>query len=140
MATQDFEYEGYHFKSGTVFTINAWAIALDDREYKDAEKFEPDRFMDNEVMQPLLGHWGFGAGRRVCIGWSVGAQNLFIELARIIYCFNVEQIPGHEIDTHRIPPLAHDSAPFQVKITPRSPAHAALIERECKSALTASLV
>jgi len=32
-----------------------------------------------------------------------------------------------------IPQQTHGAAPFRVKITPRSEAHAALIRRECKA-------
>lgn len=38
---KDDEYEGYKFPAGTIFTWNAWAIALDPREYKDPERFYP---------------------------------------------------------------------------------------------------
>lgn len=35
-----------------------------------------------------------------------------------------------------IPQITHNTAPFHVRITPRSAAHAALVERECAEAVT----
>lgn len=44
---QDDEYEGYRFPAGTQFTWNAYAIALDEKEYADPMRFEPERFMND---------------------------------------------------------------------------------------------
>jgi cytochrome P450 len=62
MLTQELEYEGYRFPAGTQFTWNAYAIALNEEDYSDAHKFNPDRFMNDDLRSPLKGHWSFGAG------------------------------------------------------------------------------
>lgn len=104
---KDDEYEGYKFPAGTVFVWNAWAIALDPREYKDPERFYPERFLNADLSNPLKGHFGFGpgesfdgktvflvftnfgtTGRRVCVGWNVGEMNVWIAAARLLYCFD----------------------------------------------------
>jgi len=128
---QDDEYEGYKFPAGTVFTWNAWAIALSEKEYEQPERFWPERFLNDDLNNALKGHYAFGPGRRVCVGWSVGENNVWIAIARLLYCFDFEEDPEHKIDTMTIPQLAHGKAPFQVKIKVRSQAHADLIEREC---------
>ncbi|KAK1761678.1 cytochrome P450 [Phialemonium atrogriseum] len=135
MLIKDDEYEGYKFPAGTVFTWNAWAIALSPDEYKEPERFNPDRFLDENLLNPLKGHFGFGPGRRVCVGWSVGEMNVWIAIARLLYCFDFEEDKAHPIDTMTIPQITHGKAPFAVKIKPRSPQHAALIERECVEAV-----
>lgn len=61
--TQDDEYEGYKFPAGTAFTWNAQAIALDPNEYEEPLRFWPERFMNEDLNNPLKGHWGFGAGQ-----------------------------------------------------------------------------
>lgn len=60
--TQDDTYEGYTFPKGTQFTWNAYALALNESENKDAAKFVPERFLDKDINSPLKGHWSFGAG------------------------------------------------------------------------------
>lgn len=61
--TQDDQYEGYNFPAGTVFTWNAWAIALDPKEYEHPLRFWPDRFLNADLNNPLKGHWAFGPGK-----------------------------------------------------------------------------
>lgn len=101
MSTEDFEFEQYYFPKGTLFTWNAWAISQNPSEYKDPERFWPERYVDEHVGDILHGVWGFGAGRRgsdiletrlitVCAGNQVAARNLFITIARVLYCFNFE--------------------------------------------------
>jgi cytochrome P450 len=89
-STEDFEFEGYYFPKGTLFTWNAWAISQNPAEYEDPERFWPERFLNEHVDNILHGIWGFGVGRRVCSGYPVAARNLFIAIARLLYCFDFE--------------------------------------------------
>ena len=63
MLVKDDEYEGYRFPAGTVFTWNAWAIALDPKEYPEPERFWPERFLNGDEENALKGHWAFGPGQ-----------------------------------------------------------------------------
>lgn len=74
-------------------------------------------------------------GRRVCPGWKVGEMNVWITVARLIYCFDFTEIEGKPIDTMTIPQITKNAAPFDVKVTSRSEGHAALIRRECEEAV-----
>ncbi|KAH7347962.1 cytochrome P450 [Pyrenochaeta sp. MPI-SDFR-AT-0127] len=135
MLIRDDEYEGYRFPAGTVFTWNAWAVALNPKEYEDPERFWPERFLNGKEENTLDGHWAFGPGRRICVGWKVGEMNVWIAAARLLYCFDFEQIPGKPIDTMTIPQLSKNGPPFDVKVTTRSPAHADLIRRDCEASV-----
>ncbi|EXJ57750.1 uncharacterized protein A1O5_12540 [Cladophialophora psammophila CBS 110553] len=135
--TQDDEYEGYRFPKGTLFTWNAYAIALDEKEYKNAHRFLPERWLDSpDLKNPLKGHWSFGAvGRRVCVGYNVGFNNVWIATACLLYCYNFEQDPDHPIDTYNSMWDSVDRPPFKLRVKPRSQAHIELIEREGLKAL-----
>jgi len=63
MLMEDDEYESYRFPAGTMFTWNAYALALNEKDYPDAEKFLPERFMNEDLKNPLKGHWSFGTGK-----------------------------------------------------------------------------
>ncbi|KAF4555597.1 Cytochrome P450-like protein 29 [Elsinoe fawcettii] len=132
---KDDEYEGYKFPKGTVFTWNAWAIALSEKEYEQPERFWPERFLNEDLGNPLKGHWAFGPGRRVCVGYHVGDSNVWIAAARLLYCFDFEEDKSNPIDTMSIPQFTQGKDPFAVKIKVRSEAHARLIERECSGAI-----
>ncbi|KAH0846045.1 hypothetical protein FOPE_11433 [Fonsecaea pedrosoi] len=135
MLIQDDEYEGYRFPAGTLFTWNATAIAMDPREYEQPERFWPERFLNNNLDHVLKGHWSFGPGRRVCSGYNVGETNVWIVVARLLYCFDFEAVPGKPIDSFQVNWGEHRFAPFDVSIRVRSPQHAALIEREGRAAV-----
>jgi cytochrome P450 len=60
--TQDDEYEGFKFPAGTEFSWNAYSISLNETEYDDPLKFEPERFMNDDLNKLTKGHWSFGAG------------------------------------------------------------------------------
>lgn len=90
---KDDEYQGYRLPAGTVVTINNWAISLNPNEYEDPHKFDPDRFLDKDLWNPLKGHYGYGAGRRACAGFRVASNSMFIFLARFIYCFDALEDP-----------------------------------------------
>jgi len=50
-----------------------------------------------------------------------------------MYCFDFHTVPGHPIPVGKPFDVGMEKA-YEVTITPRSPAHAALVERECASA------
>ncbi|KEF62901.1 uncharacterized protein A1O9_00875 [Exophiala aquamarina CBS 119918] len=144
--TQDDSYEGYHFPAGTNVTWNHWAIAMDPNEYPEPERFYPDRFLNEDLDKPTKGHFGFGvgefapyqggytSGRRVCAGYVVANRNLFLSISRLVYCFDFLPVEGHPIPVGKPFSTRIMNAPFQIKIRVRSPAHEALIRRECTSA------
>jgi cytochrome P450 len=90
---KDDEYNGYRLPAGTVVTINNWYISLNPAEYENPEKFDPNRFMNDDLWNPMKGHYGYGAGRRACAGFRVAQNSMFIFLSRFIYCFEVEEDP-----------------------------------------------
>lgn len=61
-------------------------------------------------------------------------MNVWIAIARLLYCFDFEEIPETPINTMTIPQITKKSSPFEVKVTPRSSAHADLVRRECEEA------
>ncbi|CAE6492252.1 unnamed protein product [Rhizoctonia solani] len=55
---KDDTYKGYRIPQGSVVTGNVWAMTRDETVYKDAEVFEPDRYLDPVTpASPVFG-WG----------------------------------------------------------------------------------
>ncbi|KAE9574997.1 hypothetical protein CGMCC3_g8928 [Colletotrichum fructicola] len=131
---RDDEFEGYKIPAGTIVTYNQWAIANSTDEYEQPERFWPERFINEDLDKPVKGHLGFGAGRRLCVGYNVAITNLHISLARLVYCFDILPVPGAKIDTSQSPKVTKHGPSFQVKIKVRSESHRKLIERECRRA------
>ncbi|KAK1992158.1 cytochrome P450 2C31 [Colletotrichum falcatum] len=123
--TEDLEFDGYVIPAGTCFLINSIGLSS---EFDQAHEFRPERWIAGPgAAGAMPNFWGFGGGRRICVGWKVAEQALFIAFARLLYCF--ELTPNGPIDDQRLNHQAlHE--PFPVKATVRSAAHASLIEGE----------
>ncbi|KAI5360115.1 putative cytochrome P450 [Septoria linicola] len=130
--TRDDEYEGYKFPAGSIFMSNAWLIANDPNEYDQPDRFWPERLLNEDMDKRLSGHVGFGAGRRVCVGYNVGTTNMHIAVARLLYCFDF--VSTGQIDMSKPLSIDPEHPPCEVKVTVRSDAHRRLIERECRDA------
>ena len=66
-AMQDDIYRGYIIPEGAIVIQNVWAICRDPNIYPDPEAFNPDRFLKDGKIDPLVFNPEdsvFGAGRR----------------------------------------------------------------------------
>ncbi|KAK2041935.1 cytochrome P450 [Colletotrichum somersetense] len=122
--TEDLEFDGYFIPAGTCFLINSIGLSS---EFADPHEFRPERWVGDSGSDTIPNFWGSGGGRRVCVGWKVAEQALFISFARLLYCF--EFSPNGPIDDQRLNHQVLDE-PFPVKATVRSAGHASLIEEE----------
>ncbi|KAK1779565.1 cytochrome P450 [Copromyces sp. CBS 386.78] len=124
--TENLEFDGNFIPAGTCLLINSIALS---NEFEDANKFKPERWLQGPPGsgKTIPNFWGFGGGRRVCVGSKVAEQALFIIFARLLYCF--ELIPDGPIDDEKLNHQSLDE-PFPVGATVRSAGHAALIEGE----------
>lgn len=107
--TQDLEFDGYFIPAGTTFLINSIALSS---EFENADKFQPERWIaDGSGANKVPNFWGFGGGRRICVGWKVAEQALFISFARLLYCFELTPV-------RRSLPLPHPH--FSFVLQPRN--------------------
>ncbi|KAJ1310703.1 hypothetical protein OPQ81_009228 [Rhizoctonia solani] len=129
VCTEENEYRGYRIPKGAIMVGHITAAVRDERIYKDADKFDPDRFLDPTVPPPQA----FGWGLRICPGQHFFREIFYFEVALILATLKIERYKdenGNEI----IPTEEKTSnsaiscpVPFKVKITPRSEHHAELI-------------
>jgi len=66
-AMQDDVYRGYLIPAGTTVIKNVWAVSRDPKVYPDPETFNPDRFLKDGKIDPLVFSPEdrlFGTGRR----------------------------------------------------------------------------
>ncbi|KAL2802186.1 cytochrome P450 [Aspergillus granulosus] len=99
------EYMGYHIPANSTVLPNAFAITRDESVFgEDADSFIPDRWLvDNPPVEPTidasgsnisalkgLPQTGFGFGRRICTGRFIARNQLFIQMARMLWAFDVD--------------------------------------------------
>ncbi|KAJ5496506.1 Cytochrome P450 [Penicillium fimorum] len=101
--TED-EYMGYHIPANSIVLPNAFAITRDETVFgEDVDNFIPERWLtEDSDMEHIdicglntsalkdLPQTGFGFGRRICTGRLIARNQLFIEMARMLWSFDVE--------------------------------------------------
>lgn len=90
--TEDFAFEGYYFPKGTNFVINHASISTNPKTYPEPDVFKPERWLDGHESDILRGIWQFGGGRRVCVGYKLAQKSLFINISRLVYCYDYKTV------------------------------------------------
>ncbi|TKR59724.1 hypothetical protein L596_029356 [Steinernema carpocapsae] len=77
----------YLIPKGTVITSQHSVIMTNDDNFKDAEKFNPDRFLEGNSLEKQV--IPFGVGKRSCVGESLARVELFLILANFLQRFKI---------------------------------------------------
>lgn len=90
----DDEYEGMRIPKGATILANVWSILRDERLYADPERFVPERYIKNGVLdleKPELDPRGpfFGFGRRRCPGIHFADTAAWLAIATVLACFDI---------------------------------------------------
>ncbi|KAF8888764.1 cytochrome P450 [Infundibulicybe gibba] len=87
--TADDEYNGMFIPKGSTVFANLHGIMRDPVRFPSPEEFLPERFIESTLprMQPF--DLPFGFGRRICPGMHLALNSLFINVARILWAFDV---------------------------------------------------
>ncbi|KAK9114870.1 hypothetical protein Syun_021667 [Stephania yunnanensis] len=96
-SVEDCTINGYFIPKKSRVLVNVWTIGRDPNVWsEDAEKFNPDRFIDVEV--DIHGRdfqlIPFGSGRRICPGMNLGLLVVQLVLAQLLHCFTWELPDG----------------------------------------------
>ncbi|KAJ3558859.1 hypothetical protein NM688_g676 [Phlebia brevispora] len=133
-STEDDWYKGYFIPKGTIVFMNVWAMNRDPTYFPDFDEFRPERYLgaSGELVDLIpdthgQGHMTYGCGRRGCVGKDLANQALFMDIATILWAFNIEKAQNSQGDL--VTPSSDDildegvlarPAPFKCSITPRS--------------------
>lgn len=116
---------------------------MDEKRWKDPERFDPTRYTEDplteaeSMAQPdpdLRDHFTFGAGRRNCPGVHIAHNSLFINIARILWAYNItksKDADGEELEpsTAAQPGFLLTPVKFPCHFEARSEKHARIIEK-----------
>ncbi|KGO75739.1 Cytochrome P450, E-class, group I [Penicillium italicum] len=129
VASEDFVYRGKYIPKDTVVVLNTWTMHYDSTRHSNPEKFDPDRYINDpltsaesaNVANPMeRDHWMFGAGRRICPGMLVAEREIWLTISRMLWAFDMYEIPGEPIDLKEYDGLSGRSpVPFRIGLKPR---------------------
>eukprot|EP00252_Welwitschia_mirabilis_P024061 TRINITY_DN69_c0_g1_i1.p1 TRINITY_DN69_c0_g1~~TRINITY_DN69_c0_g1_i1.p1 ORF type:complete len:541 (-),score=22.67 TRINITY_DN69_c0_g1_i1:651-2099(-) len=125
-ADEQTEVCGYTVPKHSQVLINTWAIGRDPRVWKNAEVFDPERFMECNIDYRGQ-HFElipFGSGRRICVGMSLGIKMVHLILGSLIHCFNWSLPHGYELDmSDKFGVTLRKANPLLLHPSPRLPQH-----------------
>ncbi|KAG6849628.1 hypothetical protein H0H93_006837 [Arthromyces matolae] len=91
-ADDTIEYQGQEYflpKGSTIYAIS-WAMEHDESKYEDCDRFMPERFLDSKGnLKPKYETSAFGFGRRICPGIPFAERALWIDIATMLWTFNI---------------------------------------------------
>ncbi|KDQ11855.1 hypothetical protein BOTBODRAFT_635564 [Botryobasidium botryosum FD-172 SS1] len=133
-ATTEDDYGGkcYHIPKGSTVIPNIWAVTQDEDNYKDPNRFWPERFENPETAELDPYKYAFGFGRRICPGLHFADATIYITVVSILAAFNISKPRdenGSEVELDVPYTLGLISCPenFECAIQPRSVAVASLV-------------
>ncbi|THU67550.1 hypothetical protein C4D60_Mb05t25840 [Musa balbisiana] len=121
--------DGYDIPAGTRVLVSVWAIGRDPSVWDAPEEFRPERFVGSQI--DVKGHdfelLPFGAGRRMCPGYSLGLKVIQLSLANLLHGFEWRLPAGmkaEELSMEEIFGLSTPrKVPLQVVVKPKHSAH-----------------
>eukprot|EP00252_Welwitschia_mirabilis_P024228 TRINITY_DN710_c0_g2_i1.p1 TRINITY_DN710_c0_g2~~TRINITY_DN710_c0_g2_i1.p1 ORF type:complete len:224 (+),score=25.86 TRINITY_DN710_c0_g2_i1:42-713(+) len=125
MAMEQAEVCGYTIPKGARVMVNAWGIGRDPTVWKNAEIFDPERFVGSQI--DFRGrHFElitFGSGRRMCAGLPLADKMVHHMLATFVHSFDWSlPLPSQELDlSERLGITLRKSAPLLILPTSRLP-------------------
>ncbi|KAL2173069.1 cytochrome P450 [Thermothelomyces heterothallicus CBS 202.75] len=140
-STADDVYKGMFIPKGSTIIAPLWSIHLNEADFPDPHSFQPERFLGQREYPGNLGHSAFGWGRRICPGMHLGSASVAINIARILWAFDVRPARNEKGEPIDVDIFAFSDGfnstplPFECSITPRSDKHARMVEDEYRRAL-----
>ena len=140
--------------SGTVSLTDYRSINNNAEHWDNPTQFQPERYLNyplpaaayiNAADPNDRDHFSYGAGRRVCPGVHLAEKSLYLNIARVLWAFNLNKKKDSdgqviEPEAGMVPGWMTIPLPFKCEITVRSDQKKALIEKiwtEAKKGLKA---
>ncbi|UKZ83616.1 hypothetical protein TrVFT333_011425 [Trichoderma virens FT-333] len=143
---EEVSYKGLTIPKTTVMP-NMLALSRDPERYDDPDKFEPERFLGDDLDAFTSAkqadfhkrdHVNYGWGRRLCQGIHLAENSIYMQVSRLLWAFDITTMPGE-------PPLnlldkdegfVKKPKPFRVSITPRSDQAVQVLLHSAEEAVT----
>jgi len=127
---QESKFENHVIPADTIIFYNTFAINHDPNRFPNPEEFNPDRYTKKGVDHSTFDHFGFGGGRRMCVGSILAEKEMYIAFGEIIEHFEIKL---SDVDSEKIfdtnprtatanpSGLAHVPKPYKIRFVPRNP-------------------
>ncbi|KAL7913597.1 cytochrome P450 [Trichoderma velutinum] len=164
-STEEVIYNGLTIPKTAVLP-NVYALSRDPERYDDPDKFDPERFLGDDLDAFTSAkqtdfrkrdHINYGWGRRLCQGIHLAENSLYMQISRLLWAFDVATMPGEPpldlLEKARkylflvfaftkliflccIAGFIKKPKPFRVSITPRSEQAVQVLLQSAEEAVT----
>jgi cytochrome P450 len=118
-AVQEDVVSGYRIKAGSTLLICPYTLHRHPSFWPDADRFDPLRFTpEAEAQRPKMAYIPFGAGPRMCIGWTFAMMEAQIAIAIILQRVRLTMRPGQAVTTRALVTL-RPAHPIMMEVHPR---------------------
>lgn len=90
VAIEDDSFKGFSFPKGTIIALYYYGLHRNERYWKDATSFRPQRFLEQSGERETRAFFPFGAGPRMCIGNNFAMAEMAIFLQAFIHQFDLK--------------------------------------------------
>jgi cytochrome P450 len=100
---QDYRVGDFEVPARSVTLLSPYVVHRDPRWFPEPEKFDPDRFLpENVAGRPKFSYFPFGGGARVCIGERFAWMEGVLLLATLGARWKLKLVPGHRVETRAL--------------------------------------
>ncbi|XP_062854181.1 sterol 26-hydroxylase, mitochondrial [Trichomycterus rosablanca] len=114
---------GYWFPKETQFHLCHYAASHDEKEFPDAERFIPERWLRGAHSYSQHHPYSsipFGVGVRACLGKRVAELEMYFALSRILQQYEVLPLDGAQTILPKTRTLLIPSKPINLRFIPRT--------------------
>lgn len=90
--TEDTILEGRKYLKGTEICISSFLIHRDPQVYKEADKFQPERFDSHAEPLPPFSYIPFSMGARDCVGKSLAMFSMKLMIGTLVKNFQLTSL------------------------------------------------
>lgn len=119
--TTNTTFNGYFVPENTLVMLDLWCLGHSTEYWKDPEKFDPSRFLDENGQNTKYSFLQtFGVGKRVCAGESLARNTVFLFLATFFDKYSVSLPKGDPMpSTEALTGFTTAPQPFRIQINAR---------------------
>lgn len=134
------EFEDVKIVKGVTIMANAWAIGRDEKVFDPSlgavEDFVPERWLRDGRVRSDLPLPVFGQGRRICQGKRVAVDGTWLNIAHLLWAFDIEAVKGEEVDPWDMVVVGFmtEPKPLKFRLVPRGDRVLAVVRRQWESA------
>ncbi|MEZ4636541.1 MAG: cytochrome P450 [Caldilineaceae bacterium] len=87
----------FHIPQGTEVRVMTYNVHRDERWWPNADAFQPERFLTEDINRPKYAYIPFGGGPRICIGNQFAMMEAQLALATIAQRYSLRLQPSEQV-------------------------------------------